>query len=177
MKRKTGWFIATAALATLSVILIMSFLSNGNFLRGLTHNTAVLDTGSTDPFLRPFTMKGDIGSASKRIKEWAGKQPLWSVRDVEKGVNNIANNDGDMEGSGTKHEDTGDAAHSLAMIHLTRTTRVFRFVDDIHLNLSEQEPGVVEVNASSQSRLGKGDLGQNARNLKTLVQAITGKSP
>jgi uncharacterized protein (DUF1499 family) len=56
-------------------------------------------------------------------------------------------------------------------LHATRRTRLWRFVDDVRLRL-ETAPGRVRVHARSQSRLGKGDLGQNRRNLLELFAAL-----
>ena len=58
-------------------------------------------------------------------------------------------------------------------IHLTRTTRVFRFVDDIHLKLEAVEGGT-RLLGRSASRVGLSDLGQNRRNLRKLVGALRG---
>jgi uncharacterized protein (DUF1499 family) len=55
--------------------------------------------------------------------------------------------------------------------HLTRRTRLFRFVDDVHLTLEPIESGT-RLRGRSQSRLGFTDLGQNRRNLLQLVRAL-----
>jgi uncharacterized protein (DUF1499 family) len=56
-------------------------------------------------------------------------------------------------------------------LHLTRRTRLFRFVDDVNLRFVPTESGCL-VHAESRSRLGKGDLGQNRRNILELWAAI-----
>ncbi|MBX9624755.1 MAG: DUF1499 domain-containing protein [Gemmataceae bacterium] len=58
-----------------------------------------------------------------------------------------------------------------AELKLTRRTGVFRFVDDITLTFRPAGPGTL-VHAASRSRLGKGDLGQNRRNILELWAAI-----
>jgi len=58
-----------------------------------------------------------------------------------------------------------------AVIRATRTTRVFRFVDDVLL-LLEPAAGGTLVHARSASRVGRGDLGQNRRNLAELWRAL-----
>ena len=62
----------------------------------------------------------------------------------------------------------------VIQIHATRTTRVFRFVDDIHVKLSSPDHSSTQsaVRATSRSRVGKGDFGQNARNLAQLMNGI-----
>ena len=55
---------------------------------------------------------------------------------------------------------------------MTRRTRVFRFIDDITIEFHETTSGV-RVEAESRSRVGKGDLGQNPRNLIELSKALS----
>ena len=56
---------------------------------------------------------------------------------------------------------------------ITRATPLFRFVDDIDVKLAPDLDGSgTQLHANSQSRVGKGDLGQNPRNLKALVEGI-----
>jgi uncharacterized protein (DUF1499 family) len=59
-----------------------------------------------------------------------------------------------------------------AEVKLTRTTRLFRFVDDIRLTLEPAPGGTTRVHAESKSRLGVGDLGQNRRNILELWKAL-----
>jgi uncharacterized protein (DUF1499 family) len=58
-----------------------------------------------------------------------------------------------------------------ATVRATRRTRLFRFVDDVTVRL-EPVGGGTRVHARSQSRVGAGDLGQNARNLRELFAAL-----
>ena len=57
------------------------------------------------------------------------------------------------------------------VIQATRTTRLFRFVDDVSI-LLEPAVGGTAVSARSASRVGRGDLGQNRRNLAELWRAL-----
>jgi uncharacterized protein (DUF1499 family) len=57
-------------------------------------------------------------------------------------------------------------------IHLTRRTRVFGFIDDIVIGFAQEGVGVTLVHAESRSRIGKGDLGQNRRNILELFAAV-----
>ena len=56
-------------------------------------------------------------------------------------------------------------------LHLTRRTRLWRFVDDLVLTFEPTGEGTV-IHAESRSRIGKGDLGQNRRNILELWQTI-----
>jgi len=50
-------------------------------------------------------------------------------------------------------------------IHAVATTLVFRFKDDVTITISHDGQGAV-VNVRSHSRIGKGDLGTNARRIR-----------
>jgi uncharacterized protein (DUF1499 family) len=60
---------------------------------------------------------------------------------------------------------------SPAMVKATRRTRLWRFVDDIVVRL-EPIPGGTRIQARSQSRVGRGDFGQNRRNLIALLSVL-----
>jgi uncharacterized protein (DUF1499 family) len=63
------------------------------------------------------------------------------------------------------------AGRGAGELHLTRRTRVFRFVDDVRLTF-EPTPAGCRVHAESRSRVGTGDLGQNRRNVRELWAAV-----
>lgn len=56
-------------------------------------------------------------------------------------------------------------------LHATRQTRLFGFEDDVTVRIVEQASGS-EARFESASRVGKGDLGQNPRNLRELLETI-----
>ena len=56
-------------------------------------------------------------------------------------------------------------------LRLTRRTRMIRFVDDVVLTFKPAGPGTM-IHATSKSRVGVGDLGQNRRNILELWDAI-----
>lgn len=58
------------------------------------------------------------------------------------------------------------------LIQATRTTRLFHFVDDIEIQITKKSAQEVEVDVRSASRVGKGDLGQNARNIRQLLKKL-----
>lgn len=60
---------------------------------------------------------------------------------------------------------------SDGLIEAVRSTRLFKFEDDVMVKISgsgEESKVVFE----SASRVGKGDLGQNRRNLRELLEAV-----
>ena len=58
-------------------------------------------------------------------------------------------------------------------IEAIATTRLLRFKDDVVIRLRE-ERGRVRVDVRSKSRLGRGDLGTNARRIRRFLAALSG---
>lgn len=54
-------------------------------------------------------------------------------------------------------------------IHAIRQSRVLGFVDDINIYIGQGIDGITTLEMTSQSRIGKGDWGQNRRNLKKFL--------
>jgi len=114
--------------------------------RDLSTNYARLDEAAKNPLLRPQVLALKPTDAAKVTKQWVTSNRMWEVQSEAK-------EDGTVK------------------LHLTRTTRVLRFIDDIHVEFQLHPSGVI-VQAISQSRVGKGDLGQNPRNLLELTEAL-----
>jgi uncharacterized protein (DUF1499 family) len=58
-----------------------------------------------------------------------------------------------------------------AELHAVRTTRVWRFKDDVTVKV-RREGGRTLVSVRSRSRVGQADFGQNARNIRELLAAL-----
>ncbi|MCM2373046.1 DUF1499 domain-containing protein [Aporhodopirellula aestuarii] len=138
--------------------------------RDWTTNHARLSATQTDPMLQPIEIDADVKDVETVIQNWVDLQPAWAiVSETETG-----------QGPLSQQPSIG-ASSSMRRLHLTRTTPVFRFVDDIQIELTPIESGPsggprTRVDAGSRSRVGKGDLGQNPRNLKELRQGILDQS-
>lgn len=104
-------------------------------------------TEPTHPDLVPLTMTGSVTDTAARLKAAAATLRGWSLQ-----------------------AETADG------LHFVRRTRVFRFADDIRVTFRESD-GTVRVDAESRSRVGKGDLGQNRRNIQELWRAVSATSP
>lgn len=132
-----------------------------SLLRGLTTNTAAISADADDPNFRPLVLSDSIDIVAERIEAWTKTTSIWDVvskEDVSK----------EVESQEVLSQEVGPERVTM---HLTRTTRVFGFVDDIHVTITSADGGCT-VTATSQSRIGKGDLGQNPRNLKALIAAL-----
>ena len=110
----------------------------------LTRNRSELNHEAGDPDLRPVVISLAPVHAVDWLRDVIAAMPRWNV---------------------------AEAYHERGMIHATHKTRVFGFVDDIHIGFEPDTRGS-RIEARSQSRLGKGDFGQNDRNLRELTKAI-----
>ena len=117
-------------------------------LEGLTKNTAELTEAADDSRLRPWWSDAPPGSVAASIRQWVEQHPRWNF---------------------VARQDSAGGVD----IDLTHRTRLFRFVDDIHLRLTARPDGT-RVDAESRSRVGVGDLGQNRRNLRELSASVPG---
>ncbi|PHQ35537.1 DUF1499 domain-containing protein [Rhodopirellula bahusiensis] len=152
----TGTVIA--GVVTLAIVARVATLVD-DWGRDWTTNHAKWDDSATDPEMRPMRLHKRIANVQSDLKTWVESEPIWQVESIA--------------------DDSVDApvADQTQAIHLTRRTRWLRFVDDVHVQLTEEVSStgevVTRVDAESQSRVGKGDLGQNPRNLKHLREAFS----
>ncbi len=107
-----------------------------------------VETGRTPeyPDLRVKEYAASPERVAKAVEAALGKLPRWEI-----------------VGSGQ-----GRASHRVEAVH---TTRVFRFKDDVSVRIWK-EGEKTQVSVRSKSRIGKGDLGQNARNIRELLAAL-----
>jgi uncharacterized protein (DUF1499 family) len=110
--------------------------------RGSGPNFAATSPAATDIRLRPRVLPLPLPAADDRVAGTIAALRGWRV---------VGRGDG--------------------VIQATRTTRLFRFVDDISI-LLEPAAGGTAISVRSASRIGRGDLGQNRRNLAELWQAL-----
>ena len=110
--------------------------------RGSGRNWAATALDASDPRLRPRRLPMPLPEAAAAVERTVAGLRGWRV----------TGRDGPV-------------------IRATRTTRLFRFVDDVLL-LLEPDAGGTRLEARSASRVGRGDLGQNRRNLAELWRAL-----
>jgi uncharacterized protein (DUF1499 family) len=110
--------------------------------RGSGPNFAATSPSAADPRLRPRLLPLSPGPAADRVVRALATMHGWRL---------VGRRDG--------------------VVQATRTTRAFRFVDDVSILLEPTAGGTV-LSARSGSRVGRGDLGQNRRNLAELWRAL-----
>lgn len=129
--------------------------------RDWSSNQAALSADHPDQDLRPIVIARSLEEVERALIDWVDSESTWAVKSQ---ADTPATNEIDSP------------ADSLRRLHLTHTTSVFRFVDDVHVELKQEtnDSGDLQtvVNAKSRSRIGKGDLGQNPRNLKMLRRGV-----
>ncbi len=119
------------------------------WLSWFLQNKAALNENQDDPKLRPLFLPIPPEEVMRFIIDQISDQPRWRL------VN---------------------ADFSNQTIHLVRVTRVWRFKDDVLIRVKSTENGNGSlILATSESRVGKGDLGQNARNLRALRTILSEK--
>jgi len=110
--------------------------------RDLTTNQARTRSEATDPLLRPLNVAASPDEIESAVVGFANRRSNWQFvskyREADRHV-----------------------------IDLERTTRWLRFTDDVRVTITPDGERF-EVGIGSQSRVGRGDLGQNPRNIREL---------
>ncbi len=121
-------------------------MSSRGFLRGLTQNRARTHPKHPDPALRGRTYAIPFNRVwTEALSLAAGGLRGWSLVKADE-----------------------DQGHILA----ESSTLVFRFVDDVEIRISLDENAQTRVDVASSSRVGRGDLGQNARRIRRFFRAL-----
>ena len=111
--------------------------------RDLRTNFAATSDDAKDPLLRPVRTSEPRPQLVELLKNSADDLVGWELKDEL-------------------------TATDQTTLYFVRTTPLFRFKDDIRVTVAEDASGTI-LYAESKSRLGRGDLGQNPRNLKELL--------
>ena len=107
-----------------------------------------VETGRTPeyPDLQVRTYEAGVETVARAVREALAGLPRWTV-------------------VGSGHGPEG------AFVSAVHETLVFRFKDDVTVRI-RRTGGRTTLSARSRSRVGKWDLGQNARNLRELLEAV-----
>lgn len=138
---------AIVLIVLLLIGIVILALTVEDWNRDLSTNQAATSPDHPDASLRCVVLPLEIDATAELVQSRAKNLPGWSVANTSTNPANV--------------------------IRLERTTRWLRFVDDITVELKTVDGGT-RVSVSSRSRVGKGDLGQNPRNIRELLKAIQG---
>ena len=138
-----------AVVLLMLVLLVAVAMQVDDWGRDLTTNRAATSRDSEDPSLRSLELPASGDEVREAISRFVERSGAWKISDSEDA----------SDGSGT------------VVVRLVRRSRLFRFADDVTVFLQPTDTGT-HVDVASQSRVGKGDFGQNPRNIRTLLQAL-----
>ncbi|MEN0110791.1 MAG: DUF1499 domain-containing protein [Planctomycetota bacterium] len=140
-----------ALACVLSPIVVMATYVD-DWSRDLTTNTARTSVDAADTRLRPIQTTADTATIRERLSPAENRMPHWEIADEK------------------PTPDGWEGFDAIETVHLVRTTGLMRYQDDVWVLVGEpNDKGVATVHADSRSRVGKGDLGQNPRNLRELL--------
>ncbi len=140
------WVLAGAAAVTLFM-----FAQVDDWSRDLTTNVASTDPPTGD--LQPLALDLSPEEALTKVRRSVANMPRWQFVDSSRDA---------------------DQLPGTIVVHLVRTTPLMRFKDDIEVRLipgPNQQSTTVHIR--SQSRVGRGDLGQNPRNIRELLKMLS----
>jgi uncharacterized protein (DUF1499 family) len=121
-----------------------------SWLDGFTKNWADLTDGNADPALRAVVVPLPPAEALSWAAARIRSLPRWAVVATDQ---------------------------TAGTLHATHETLLWRFVDDVRLEFHLDGAGGTIITGRSRSRIGRGDLGQNARNLRELTTALRAEAP
>lgn len=155
--------IAIVVLLAIASPFLLMALYVDDWSRDLTTNTAATSAGAADRLLQPITLTTDAEALARALGEFCRSKSAWDS----------SGDPLDLPADSPLR----DIAAGGEAIHLVRTTGVMRYRDDVWVVGEDVGEGRLRVHAESRSRVGKGDLGQNPRNLKELLAGLRERLP
>ncbi len=125
-------------------ILVAVALQVDDWSRDLTTNRAATSQDAADPLLRSLEVAASAEEIEEAIAQFVDRSVAWTGNSNPK---------------------------STSPIFLIRTSRLFHFADDVQVFLQPTATGT-RIDIASKSRVGKGDLGQNPRNVRELMRML-----
>ena len=139
--------MAYAILIALLAVLALAAAQIDDWSRDLTTNVAETSEDAKELLMRSLVLDADFDSIEKVVENYVSQHPQWHIMGVNKEV------------------------PERRLIILARTTKWLQFTDDVLVDLTIKNEQT-HVRIHSQSRVGKGDLGQNPRNIRELNAAL-----
>ena len=132
--------------AALALLVFFSFFYVDDWSRDFTTNYAVISEFSADVGLQPLVSDRTAPELVEALRGAGGRIRNWQY--------------------------TGETSDGeTTLVTFVRTSRLFRFKDDITMRIDDRGRERV-VTGESRSRIGKGDLGQNPRNLRRILAEL-----
>lgn len=144
-RQRKGRVLRRAGLALLVLLLVVAAQVD-DWSRDLTTNVAATHPDARDAALRPILSAASLDDLVDVVRRAAQGLPRWELGEL-------------------------DQLRGRCTLHLRRKSALFGFVDDVTVVVEDRGDRRV-ISAESRSRVGKGDLGQNPRNLKALLGRV-----
>ncbi len=141
------FIVLLSVLVLAAVILVVTV---DDWSRDLTQNTAETDAEAADSRLHPLVVELESAASAETVEHVAAGLAHWVAGDREELDDSI-------------------------VLRFVRTTPLMRFKDDITVTIIPLGDGRCRIEAESRSRVGRGDLGQNPRNVDELLSALEGE--
>ena len=149
------WIVLYVALAVVAVLVLAIGLilvtHVEDWSRDLSINHAATSDDAKDSRLRTMEVALPPADLAVIVGKSAAKLPRWEL---------------------VEQDQAGDAIQ----LHYVRTTGLVGYKDDIRVRIEPGGKGS-RLSAESRSRIGKGDLGQNPRNLRELLGQVRASLP
>jgi uncharacterized protein (DUF1499 family) len=149
------WIVLYVGLGlALALVLAIAFVlvtHVEDWSRDLTTNYAATSDETADQRLRPIHVAASPAELAAVVVRCTEDLPRWQL----------------LERTDEQSE---------VRLHFVRTTGLVGYKDDIQVRIEPVGEGS-RLSAESQSRIGKGDLGQNPRNLRELLGKIRASLP
>lgn len=150
------------ALVIASPFVLMAFIID-DWSRDLSTNTAATAPDHKDDRLRPLEINEDETRIREALDAFILGTKAWT----------IVNEKPLPADSPLREQVSGEPT----TVHLVHRSSLMGYKDDVWLVIEDLDSGVeserVRLNGDSRSRIGKGDLGQNPRNLDELLRSLS----
>lgn len=132
--------------------------------RDLTTNTAATSVSHPKPTQRPVKTSCTPAEVTLAVEALCEGESAWTLGEAA-----------ELPPDSPLSAEMG--APPVAAWSLVRATGIMRYRDDVWLVAEPVGDGVLRLHAESRSRIGKGDLGQNPRNLQELMTWLHERLP
>ncbi|MEM6328844.1 MAG: DUF1499 domain-containing protein [Planctomycetota bacterium] len=167
------YLLIALAVAAAATPVVLTLAAVDDWSRDFSTNRAATNPDAQHAMMRPLTQRFTAEQVAEALADICRQQSAWRMPDPPKPL---------------PEDSPLPADGALAVHHLVRTTPIMRYRDDVWAVVEKHDDvpngdgpdgdgqngdgqnggGKLRVHLESRSRLGKGDLGQNPRNIREL---------
>ena len=157
-------------------ILIVLFMSY--FLIGIgtiiKNGTSITKAPGTVARLKLFLSKNSAETAEESsFPELLPKHIAWNTAEQDQLIEHIINTALSLGYELQKNDKKLEqASNNEQPLHFTYTTKIFKFTDDLYVNIKTNDDKGFIIHAKSSSRTGRADFGANIANIRNLFERL-----